>query len=48
LVVGEEVNDYELVRTTLNGFLEKWAPFVKGVVACEKFPDWKRLWDDFS
>jgi hypothetical protein len=47
-VVGEEVKDDELVRTTLNGFSEKWAPFVKGVVAREKLPDWQRLWDDFS
>ena len=32
-IVGEEVKDDELVRTTLNGFLEKWAPFLNGVVA---------------
>jgi hypothetical protein len=31
--VGEVVKDDELVRTALNGFSEKWASFVKGVVA---------------
>jgi hypothetical protein len=45
--VGEEVKDDELVRTDLNGFLEKWASFVKGFVAREHLPDWQRLWDDF-
>lgn len=45
--VGETIKDEELVRTTLNGFLEKWAPFVKGVVARENLPNWERLWDDF-
>jgi hypothetical protein len=33
MTVGEEIKDDELLRTTLNGFLEKWALFVKGLVA---------------
>lgn len=37
--VGEKVKDEELVRRTLNGFSEKWAPFVKGVVAHENLLD---------
>jgi hypothetical protein len=45
--VGEAVSEQELVRTTLNGFTKPWAPFVKGIVAREKLPDWERLWDDF-
>jgi hypothetical protein len=48
LTIGEEVKDVELVRIALNEFLEKWAPFMKGFVAHENLPDWKRLWDDFS
>ena len=39
MVVGEKVKDEELVRTTLNGFSKKWAPFVKGVVARENITD---------
>jgi hypothetical protein len=42
-VVGEVVKDDELVRTTLNGFSEKWASFVKRVVAREHLPNWQRM-----
>jgi hypothetical protein len=45
--VGEVITDGELVRTTLNGFSEKWNTFVKGVVSREHSPNWERLWDDF-
>jgi hypothetical protein len=45
--VGEVITDGELVRTTLNGFSEKWNTFVKGVVSRENRPNWERLWDDF-
>ena len=45
--VGEAISDGELVRTALNGFLEKWDTFVKGVVSREKHPNWERLGDDF-
>ena len=41
------MDDSELVRTTLKGFTKEWTPFIKGVVAREKLPDWSRLWDDF-
>lgn len=27
--------------------IEEWNPFIKGIVAREKLPDWNRLWDDF-
>jgi hypothetical protein len=36
-----------MVRTTLNGFSEKWNTFDKGVVSREHSPNWERLWDDF-
>jgi hypothetical protein len=45
-VVGEVMSD-ELVRTALNGFSKPWAPFIKGIIAREKLPNFDRLWDDF-
>jgi hypothetical protein len=30
----------------LRGFSKEWDPFIAGVVAREKLPDWDRLWDD--
>jgi hypothetical protein len=47
-VVGEAVDETELVRTALNGFTKQWEVFVQGVVAREKLLDWERLWDDFT
>jgi hypothetical protein len=37
-VVGEVVDEIELVRTTLNGFMKKWEVFVSGVVSWDKLP----------
>jgi hypothetical protein len=42
-VVGEAMDETELVRTTLNGSTKKWEVFVCGVVAREKLHDWERL-----
>jgi hypothetical protein len=47
-VVGETVDETELVRIALNGFTKQWDVFVRGVVAREKLPDWERLWDDLT
>jgi hypothetical protein len=47
-VVGEKLDEIELVRTTLNGFTKQWEVFVRGVVAQENLPDWESLWDDFT
>jgi hypothetical protein len=44
--IGEKVDEAELVNVALNGFTKSWEPFVKGVCAWEKLPDWQRLWDD--
>jgi hypothetical protein len=41
------VDDSELVRMMLKGFRKEWTPFIKGIMAREKLPDWSRLWDDF-
>jgi hypothetical protein len=45
--VGENTEDFELVRVALNGFSKSWDVFVCGVVAREKLPNWQHLWDDF-
>jgi hypothetical protein len=47
-VVGEIVDERELVRTALNGFTKQRDVFVRGIVAREKLPDSERLWDDFT
>jgi len=45
--VGEVVPYDDLMSTTLNGFSNPWAPFIKGIVAWEMLPKFYRLWDDF-
>jgi hypothetical protein len=45
--VREIVNPDFLVRTTLNNFSKPRDSFVRGIVAWEVMPTWKRLWDDF-
>ena len=36
------------MRIALEGFTKKWEVFVKCIVRREKFPNWSRLWDDFT
>jgi hypothetical protein len=45
--VGEVIPDSELVQIALKGFTKEWGIFIKCVVGREKFPVWRRLWDDF-
>jgi hypothetical protein len=45
-IVGEKVDDAELVNMALNGFPTSWEPFVKGMCAHENLPDFQMLWDD--
>jgi hypothetical protein len=45
--VGEVVDPYSMVRTTLNNFTKPWGRFVHGIVSREIMPTWERLWDDF-
>jgi hypothetical protein len=47
-IVGEVISDSKMVRIALKGFTKEWEVFVKCVVGREKFPDWSRLWDDFT
>jgi hypothetical protein len=46
--VGEIISEAELGRIALKGFTKEWDVFVKCVVGRENFPDWSRLWDDFT
>ena len=47
-VVGEKVEDGELVRQALNGVAKPWAVFVESIVARDNIPKWDFLWDDFT
>jgi hypothetical protein len=46
--VGEVISEPELGRIALKGFKKEWDVFAKCVVGQENFPDWSRLWDDFT
>jgi hypothetical protein len=48
VAVGEIISEVELGRIALKGFTKEWDVFVKCVVGRENFPDWSRLWDDFT
>ena len=43
--VDEEVENAEIVMTTLNGLPRTWDSFVQGIYARKKF---RRLWEEFS
>jgi hypothetical protein len=48
VAVGEIISEADLGRIALKGFTKEWDVFVKCVVGRENFPDWSRLWDDFT
>jgi hypothetical protein len=43
-VVGEKVDDAELVNMALNGFPLSWEPFIKGICARENILEFQRIW----
>ena len=43
-VIGDTIDDAELVTATLNGFSSSWDPFVQETCAREKFPKFDKLW----
>jgi hypothetical protein len=45
VVVGEKVEDAELVNMALNGFSVLCEPFFKGIYTRENLPNFERLWD---
>jgi hypothetical protein len=46
--IREVISELELGRIALKGFMKEWDVLVKCVVGQENFPDWSRLWDDFT
>ena len=47
VVVSVTISENDMVRIALKGFTKEWKPFIKGIVAREKFPEWNRLRNDF-
>ena len=45
-IVGEKVEDAELVNVALNGFPASRKPFVKGICTRENLHEFERLWND--
>ena len=46
--VEEEVENGEIVMTTLNGLPRSWDSFIQGVCARRKVITFSRLWEEFS
>jgi hypothetical protein len=46
LAVGVKLTPVEIVRSALRGFPKEWDPFISGIVAREKLPNWDKLWND--
>jgi hypothetical protein len=47
VAIKMKIKNKELVPIALNGFSSSWEPFVQGVCAHEKLPNFEKLWDDF-
>jgi hypothetical protein len=47
VLIGENVEDVELVNMALNGFPTLWEPFFKSICTWEKIPNFEILWDDY-
>ena len=46
--VDEEVENAEIVITTLNGLPRSWDSFIQGIYARKKLVKFSRLWEEFS
>jgi hypothetical protein len=46
--IGDVISDKELITTTLNAFPTFWIPFVQGVCAIRKLPNFDKLWVDYT
>jgi hypothetical protein len=44
--IGETLQDAELVNVALRGLPRSLGPFVQGIFAQDKLPDFDRLWTD--
>ena len=47
-VVDEEVENAEIVMTTLNGLPRSWDSFIQGICARKKLVKFSRLWEECS
>ena len=47
-VVDEEVENAEIVMTTLNGLPRTWDSFIQGICARKKLVKFSRLWEECS
>ena len=47
-VVDEEVENAEIMMTTLNGLPRSWDSFIQGICAKKKLVKFNRLWKEFS
>ena len=47
-IVDEEVENVEIVMTTLNGLPRSWDSFIQGIYARNKLVKFNRLWEEFS
>ena len=46
--VDEELENAEIVMTTLNGLPRSWDSFIKGICARKKLIKFSRLWEECS
>ena len=47
-MMDEEVENVEIVMTTLNGLPRTWDSFIQGICARKKLVKFSRLWEEFS
>ena len=46
--VDEEVENAEIVMTTLNGLPRSWDSFIQGICASKKLVKFNRMWEEYS
>src|SRR5712692_8022172 len=46
--VDEEVENVDIVMTTLNGLPRTWDSFIQGICARKKLVKFSRIWEGFS
>ena len=46
--IEEEVENAEIVMTTLNGLPRSWDSFIQGICARNKIVKFSRMWEEFS
>ena len=44
--IGDMVEEYEVVMTTLNGLPREWDSFIRGICARKKITKFSKLWEE--